>query len=69
MKRPVVRETHKMADKSDATEVKHPFKLYLRIRPQKNGNTQLIPCYAPKDNKSFHVIVPEDSVVAIFKLE
>ena len=39
-----------MADKSDATEVKHPFKLYLRIRPQKNGNTQLIPCYAPKDN-------------------
>lgn len=69
MKRLIQDGKQKMADKSNATEIKHAFNLYLRIRPQQNGSTQLSSCFVPKGNKTFHVIVPNDSVVANFKMD
>lgn len=50
-------------DKSDKKETKYPLKLYLRIRPQRNGKQELLDFYKPKDEKEMHINVPNDSIV------
>ena len=50
-------------ESTEQTETKFPFKLYLRIRPRKNGQTELLDFFSLKDEKVMHVAVPEDSLV------
>lgn len=50
-------------EKLEKIESKCPFKLFLRVRPQKNGNTTLLDFYNPKDSKHMHIISPKDSFV------
>ena len=50
-------------EKAESTESKFSFKLFLRIRPQKNGNTDLMDYLNVKDSKHLRLEVPEDSVV------
>ncbi len=55
----------RMVDPNSATETKFPLLLSLRIRPHKNGDTDLLPYYVLKDSKSLHVEIPKDSNVPI----
>ena len=50
-------------DKTDSPDNKFSFKLFLRIRPQKNGKTDVMDYLTVKDSKHLHLTVPEDSVV------
>lgn len=50
-------------EKAESTESKFSFKLFLRIRPQKDGNTDLMDYLNVKDSKHLRLEVPEDSVV------
>ena len=58
-----------MQSKKDKNEVvveaKNPFRLYLRIRPQKNGNMALMDFYKTSDSKYLHVNIPKDAVFRI----
>ena len=50
-------------EKTDSPDNKFSFKLFLRIRPQKNGKTDVMDYLTVKDSKHLHLTVPEDSVV------
>lgn len=51
-----------MSKKEPVTKT-YNFQSFLRIRPQKNGKTDLIDSYKLNDGKSIELISPEDSVV------
>ena len=57
-----------MNEKRDGNEAKYPFRLFLRVRPSKDGKTELLNCLQPKDTTTLKVMVPEDSQVSIFEL-
>ena len=54
-------------EKTDSPDNKFSFKLFLRIRPQKNGKTDVMDYLTVKDSKHLHLTVPEDSVVLFEK--
>ncbi|KAK8828266.1 hypothetical protein WA538_002777 [Blastocystis sp. DL] len=50
-----------MSEKREGNETKYPFRLFLRVRPSKDGKTELLNCLQPKDATTLKVLVPEDS--------
>lgn len=55
-----------MSEKREGNETKYPFRLFLRVRPSKDGKTELLNCLQPKDATTLKVLVPEDSQVSTF---
>lgn len=54
-------------DKTEKVESKYPFKLFLRVRPQKNGSVTLNAFYNPKDSKVMHITIPKESNVLFLR--
>lgn len=55
-------------EKSDSSEKKHPFRMFLRVRPQKSGKMELSDYLHPQDSKILKVTVPEDSQVFVMNV-
>lgn len=55
-------------EKSEIVEKKHPFRMFLRIRPQKNGKMEPTEYLHPQDSKTLKVTVPEDSQVFLMDM-
>ena len=55
-----------MSEKREGNETKYPFRLFLRVRPSKDGKTELLNCLQLKDATTLKVLVPEDSQVSTF---
>ena len=56
-------QTIKIMEKQEEKETKYEFLSFLRIRPQKNGSTELIDSYQYRGGKELHINSPENSIV------
>ena len=50
-------------EKQDEKETKYEFLSFLRIRPQKNGSTELIDSYLYRGGKALQINSPDTSIV------